>query len=55
MLRPQELNSAAVRQAVRSVLVEDSPQAAAAHRAAAQITAMPNAEQGAKELQELTA
>lgn len=55
VLRPQELNSAAVRQAVRSVLVEDSPQAAAAHRAAAQITAMPNAEQGAKELQELTA
>jgi UDP:flavonoid glycosyltransferase YjiC (YdhE family) len=54
VLRPQELSSAAVRQAVRSVLAQGSPQAAAASRAAAQIAAMPDAEQVAKELQELT-
>jgi MGT family glycosyltransferase len=54
VLRPPQLSSAAVRQAVRSVLTEGSPQAAAAHRAAAQIATMPDAEQVVKELQELT-
>jgi len=54
VLRPQQLSSAAVREAVRSVLTDVSPQTEAARRAAAQIAAMPDAEQVAKELQELT-
>lgn len=53
VLRPQQLSSAAVQEAVRGVLTDGSPQAAAARRAAAQIAAMPDAEQVAKELQEL--
>jgi UDP:flavonoid glycosyltransferase YjiC (YdhE family) len=55
VLRPPQLSSAAVRGAVRAVLTQGSPETAAAHRAATEIAAMPNAEQVAKELQELTA
>lgn len=53
VLRPHQLSSEAVRDAVRAVLTDGSPQAAAAHRAAEQIAAMPDAAQVAEDLQEL--
>lgn len=53
VLRPHQLSSEAVRDAVRAVLADGSPQAAAARRAAKQIAAMPDAAQVAKDLQEL--
>jgi len=53
VLRPHQLSSEAVRDAVRAVLTDGSPQAAAAHRAAKQIAAMPDAAQVAEDLQEL--
>ena len=53
VLRPHQLSSEAVRDAVRAVLTDGSPQAAVAHRAAEQIAAMPDAAQVAKDLQEL--
>jgi UDP:flavonoid glycosyltransferase YjiC (YdhE family) len=53
VLRPHQLSSEAVRDAVRAVLTDGSQQAAAARRAANQIAAMPDAVQVAKDLQEL--
>lgn len=53
VLRPHQLNSAAVRNAVLAVLANSSPKAVSARLAATQIATMPAAEQVAKELQEL--
>src|SRR5450631_3131272 len=53
VLRPHQLSSAAVRDAVRAVLADGSAPAAGARRAAEQIAAMPDAEKVAKDLQEL--
>ena len=53
VLRPHQLSSAAVRDAVRAVLADGSAPAAAARRAAEQIAAMPDAEKVVKDLQEL--
>lgn len=53
VLRPEQLSSAAVREAVRSVLADGNPQATAARQAAVQIAAMPDADQVVKDLEEL--
>lgn len=53
VLRPHQLSSAAVRDAVRAVLADGSAPAAGARRAADQIAAMPDADKVAKDLQEL--